>query len=64
MTNAQTPTAQANTRPQTVCKPSQPLIGLGSSFQYRSAVNTDIRATFARIREQTEAAMAQQAVKA
>ena len=64
MTNAQTNTPQANTRPQTVCKPTQPLIGLGSSFQYRSAVNTDIRATFARIREQTEAAMAQQAVKA
>lgn len=52
------------TRSQTVCKPSQPLIGLGSRFQYRSAVNTDIRATFARIREQTEAAMAPQAVKA
>lgn len=60
MTNAQTTAA----RPQTVCKPSQPLIGLGSSFQYRNSVNTDIRATFARIREQTEAATAQQAVKA
>lgn len=59
MTNAQT-----NTRPQTVCKPTQPLIGLGSSFQYRNSVNTDIRATFARIREQTEAAMAQQAGQA
>lgn len=60
MTTEQNTTA----RPQTVCKPSQPLIGLGSRFQYRSAVNTDIRATFARIREQTEAAMAQQAAKA
>jgi hypothetical protein len=59
MTTEQTTTA----RPQTVCKPSQPLIGLGSRFQYRSAVSTDIRATFARIREQTEAAMAQQAAK-
>lgn len=64
MTNAQTTTAQANTRPQTVCKPTQPVIGLGSSFQYRNAVSTDIRATFARIREQTEAAMAQQAGRA
>lgn len=64
MTNAQTNTPQPTTRPQTVCKPTQPLIGLGSRFQYRNAVSTDIRATFARIRQQTEAAMAQPGAQA
>jgi hypothetical protein len=43
-------------RPQTVCQPSQPLVGVGSTFQYRNSVSTDIRATFARMKARTEQA--------
>ena len=53
------------TRPQTVCLPSQPLCVPGSTFQYRNSASTDIRATFARIAAQTSQAWAasQQGVK-
>jgi hypothetical protein len=43
-------------RPQTVCQPSQPLIGVGSTFQYRNSASTDLRATFARVKARTEQA--------
>lgn len=48
-------------RPQTVCQPSQPLIGVGSTFQYRNSASTDIRATFQRILAKTQQAYDHQA---
>ncbi len=53
-------TSNTQSRPQTICQPSQPLIGVGSTFQYRHSTNTDIRATFARILAKTEQAYAHQ----